>query len=92
MACFLKPSRSWVGLARFLVLPIIKTTGTIAPHVALPVALLFPRPEKGRFRGRVVVCCRGVAQLVARVVRGDEVAGSSPVTPTSKQKERDPFL
>ena len=25
---------------------------------------------------------RGVAQLVARVVRDDEVAGSSPVTPT----------
>ena len=25
---------------------------------------------------------RGVAQLVARIVRGDEVAGSSPVTPT----------
>ena len=27
--------------------------------------------------------CRGVAQLVARVVRDDEVAGSSPVTPTT---------
>ncbi len=27
---------------------------------------------------------RGVAQLVARVVRDDEVAGSSPVTPTTQ--------
>ena len=27
---------------------------------------------------------RGVAQLVARVVRDDEAAGSSPVTPTVK--------
>ncbi len=27
---------------------------------------------------------RGVAQLVARVVRDDEAAGSSPVTPTRK--------
>ncbi len=42
--------------------------------------------------GQYMPCCssaprlqstgRGVAQLVARVVRDDEVAGSSPVTPT----------
>ncbi len=28
---------------------------------------------------------RGVAQLVARVVRDDEAAGSSPVTPTNER-------
>lgn len=27
--------------------------------------------------------CRGVAQLVARLVRDEEAAGSSPVTPTT---------
>ena len=38
------------------------------------------RPTHRRLHSRR---CRGVAQLVARVVRDDEVAGSSPVTPTT---------
>ncbi len=35
--------------------------------------------------------CRGVAQLEARVVWDDEVAGSSPVTPTTLLSQEPPF-
>ena len=38
-----------------------------------------------RYTRQLAVSRRGVAQLVARIVRDDEVAGSNPVTPTMIQ-------
>lgn len=32
---------------------------------------------------------RGVAQLVARIVRDDEAVGSSPATPTKREQQYD---
>ena len=40
----------------------------------------------GFLNGIIRVHFRGVAQLVARTAGGREVAGSSPVTPTTREK------
>ena len=49
--------------------------------------MLNPLSIRYFFNGKKLARFRGVAQLVARLVRDQEVVGSNPVTPTRNKKK-----
>ena len=86
-----------LGMAAFLALPVVlvawtrrraftggawPNAGRVSPHRNA----VWPCPPRSTSLQWIV--SRGVAQSVARVVRDDEVAGSSPVTPTTIRNSR----